>query len=199
MQASALGIGSPTAANVTTAWTGDALVQSAFQSTAGVQGLAGLAAADTSGTVTSALNYQSELTFTLNASQLTSQDLLVGWLNPTITGAGLTGSDYVTMEIDRQSVPFTEMTFTSNAAMLAYFSDNVLNLGAENAGLSGGSLNLEFKFDFSSSAAGAGFTTDLVFGNAIPTPEPSSSVLLALGVCGLLSRAAVLRLRRRSS
>ena len=40
MQASALGIGSPTAGNVNTAWTGDAVVQSAFQSTAGVQGLA---------------------------------------------------------------------------------------------------------------------------------------------------------------
>jgi hypothetical protein len=67
----------------------------------------------------------------------------------------------------------------------------------ENAGLTGGSLNLEFKFGFDSATSGAGFSESLVFGNAVPTPEPSSCVLLALGAFGLLARAVVLRCRSR--
>ncbi len=88
-----------------------------------------------------------------------------------------------------------EETFTSNAAFLSFFQDNVLNLGAENAGVNGGSLNLEFSFDFSSAATGAGFNTGLIFG----TPEPSSLALLALGGLGFAARLALLRRRRRLS
>ena len=162
--------------------------------------------ADTSSIVTSALNYQSELTFSLNAWQLTSQDLLVGLLNPTITGAGLTGSDYVTFEIDRQGVPFTEMTFTSNAAMLSFFTNNVLDLGPENTGLTSGSLNLEFKFDFNSSAMVRrlrrkhGFRRCQCRPSAlVPTPEPSTSLLLVLGMLGLLAGVVRRRMGHRHS
>jgi hypothetical protein len=91
------------------------------------------------------------------------------------------------------------MTFTSNAAFLAFFSNNVLDLGSENASLNGANLLiLQFKFDLHSSSPGSGLNVGLAFGNAIvPVPEPSSSALLALGICGLLSRAAFLRIRRR--
>ncbi|HEX4143466.1 MAG TPA: PEP-CTERM sorting domain-containing protein, partial [Pirellulales bacterium] len=121
----------------------------------------------------------------------------VGWLNPNINGAGLVGNDYVTFEIDRQGLIVFQQTFTNNAALLSFFTSSVLDLGPENAGLTGGTLNLEFKFDFSSATSGAGFSTGLAFGNAVLAPEPSSSVLLALGICGLLGRAAALRLRSK--
>jgi len=61
--------------------------------------------------------------------------------------------------------------------MQALFTHNVLNLGPENAGQNGGNLCLTFKFDFSSSATGTGFSEGLIFGVALPTPKPSMSIL----------------------
>jgi hypothetical protein len=198
LQASTIGIGSPLASEVNAAWNGNTNVPTAFGTPANVQGLAVMTEANANFGVTSTYGYVSEASFTLNGSMLNSESLVVGLFSPTVTGVGLHASDSLTFEIDRQGVPVVEKIFTSNAAMQAYFSDNVLNLGAENAGLNGSNLNLEFKFDFSSSASGAGFSENIVFGDAILVPEPSSSALLALGVFGLLSRATFLRLRRRS-
>jgi hypothetical protein len=67
----------------------------------------------------------------------------------------------------------------------------------ENAGLNGGNLSLTCKFDFSSSATGTGFSEGLIFGVALPTPEPPMSILLALGAAGLLAQA-IRRSRRRA-
>ena len=142
-------------------------------------------------------DYHSQLTYALNGANLGPQDLLVGLLSPTITGGGFQSGDSLTFEINLQGSAVFSETFTTNAALLAFFQDNVLNLGAENAGLNGGNLNLEFKFDFNSSATGAGFSEGVVFGVAAPAPEPSSCVLLAFGTFGLLCRAVVLRRRSR--
>ena len=150
--------------------------------------------ADTGSSLNPLFDYHTQLSYTLSGADLGSQNLLVGLLSPTITGGGLQGSDSLVFEIDLQGSAVFTQTFTTNAALQAFFQDNVLNLGAENAALNGGNLNVEFKFDFNSSATGAGFSEGLVFGVAAPTPEPSSWVLLAFGAIGLLARA--LRLRR---
>ena len=128
---------------------------------------------------------------------LNSQDLLVGFLNPTISGGGLQGSDSVTFEIERNGVTVFNETFTNNAAYLSFFQDNVIDLGIENVGLAGANLNLEFVFDFSSNATGAGLSAGLAFGNqVIATPEPPSMALLAIGVLGVLSHLALMRVHR---
>ncbi len=67
LQAGALGIGSPVASNVTTAWAGDGLVQAAFEHPSAVQGLGIFGGSDTSNAPSSALGYQTELTYTLNS------------------------------------------------------------------------------------------------------------------------------------
>ena len=198
LQASALGIGDPTTANVNAAWSGNTNVPAAFETARQVQGLSIMSMADTGSSGDPMFDYHSQLIYTLNGANLGPQDLLVGLLSPTISGGGLQSGDSLTFEIDLQGSAVFSETFTTNAALQAFFQDNVLNLGAENAGLNGGNLTLEFKFDFNSSATGAGFSEGLVFGVAAPAPEPSSRILLALGALGLLARAAVLRNRRRS-
>jgi hypothetical protein len=192
MQAAALGIGSPTAANVNAAWAGDTNVQSAFNTAASVQGLANFNLTEASGG-----SVFSELTFAENASHLNSQDLLVGWLNPTILGGGVQNGS-LSLEIDRQGVAIFSETFTSNSAIQSFFHNTVLDLGPENPNINSGQVNFEFKFDFSSSSANAGLYEGLAFGTSTPVvPEPSTSVLLALGAFGLLCRAVVLRRRNR--
>jgi hypothetical protein len=173
-------------------------VQTAFETAREVQGLSLMNLADTGSNANPLFDYHTQLSYTLAGANLTSRDLLVGLLTPTITGGGLQQGDSLTFEIDRQGVTIFSQIFTSNAALQAFFQDNVLDLGAENAGLSGGNLTLDFKFDFNSSASGAGFSEGLVFGVAAPAPEPSSCVLLALGALGLLARAAQLRRRGRN-
>ncbi len=200
LQAGAMGIGTPVAGDVNTAWAGDSVVRADFANSAGVQGLAFLSTADALSTQSSALDYVSELTFTLNGAMLGSNDLLVGLLNPTMAGVGLQNADTITFQITDNGSVLRDELFTSNAAFLSYFQDNVLNLGAENMGLNGGNLNLEFSLDFSSAASGTGFSTDLVFGNQIvPTPEPSSLALLAMGAVGSFSRFALFSLSSADS
>jgi hypothetical protein len=192
LQAGALGIGSPLAGDVMTAWTGDALVQSAFGSPAAVQGLALFQSSDN-------LNGSGEgidMDFSVVGSHLNGGDLLVGLLNPTLSGV-LSSSNSVTFEIDRNGIAAFSETFTSNSAFTAFFHNNVLDLGTENATLSGGYLNLDFKFEFNSTNGGGGIKTDLLFGNTVLTPEPSSVALLALGALALLAPVALARFRGR--
>ena len=188
-----VGIGLPTAGNVDSAWSGNTVVQSAFNTPSSVQGLAAFSlAGDTGGAATSDLN------FSMNGIDLGSQDLLVGLLNPTTTFFGVTFGSF-SMEIERQGVPIFNETFTSNSAFESFFTDNVLDLGPENPNHIEGQLEFSFIFEFNSTSTVSGIFGDLMFGNSIPAvPEPSSCVLLALGALGLLSRAAVLQLRRRS-
>ena len=121
--------------------------------------------------------------FSLVGSHLNGGDLLVGLLNPTLTGS-LSGSNSVTFEIDRNGVAAFSETFISNSAFTTFFHNNVLDFGAENVSLSGGFLNLDFQFKFNASSGFGGIETDLVFGNTVLTPEPSSVALLALGRWG---------------
>ena len=180
-----MGIGDPTAGNVHSAWSADTNVPAAFGSAGEVQGLSVFNLADTVSAVDPSFDYHAQMTYTLNGASLTSADLLVGLLTPTIGGAGLTGSDSLSFEIDRQGSAVFSETFFSNAALLSFFTDNVLNLGPENAGLGGGNLSLEFKFDFNSSATGDGFSEGLVFGVplAAPSPRPPSCWPWALPAC----------------
>jgi len=66
LQAGGIGIGSPLATTVNTAWTGATNVQSAFNSAASVQGLVGVNLADSVGGTATRFDYQTDLTFAIN-------------------------------------------------------------------------------------------------------------------------------------
>ena len=159
----ALGVGSPLASDVNNAWGSAPAVEAALGAPANAQGLAFLNAADVGGSASSALDFQSDVTFTLNAGLLSSNDLQVGLLN---AYGNLQGSDTVAFEIIRQGVTVFDETFSSNAALQTFFTNNVLDFGPENAGVTGGTLTLEFKLDLLSSSSGSNFSPNIVFGRA---------------------------------
>jgi hypothetical protein len=86
--------------------------------------------------------------------------------------------------------------FTTTDSALAYFNDQVLELGALRPG-SNGLIDLTFDLSLRGHVAGDGFAIDLAVANV---PEPRSVVLLAAGlalVFGLARRRASTRLRGR--
>lgn len=112
-----------------------------------------------------------------------AQDLMIGLVNPTFTNT----FDSLRFIVSGFGTG-VDLTFTDAASALSYFNDNTLNLGSL-AGLTG-SLTLNFEFDYFAHIQGAGFSTQLAFGNTTfgsgpPVPVPSAVLLLGSGLLGL--------------
>ena len=195
LQGGTLGVGLPVASDVNTFWNGSTNVQTAFENAANVQGLGILSGGDPTAAGAGISVFTSSIDYTFDASLFGSRDLLVGLLDPSVNGTGMQGSGELKLEIDWNNTAVFQETFTSNAAFLAFARDDVLNLGALTAGLSG-IQDLQFDLQYINFDLTPGsFNTGLVFG-AIATPEPSTAALLTLGALGLLGRLAVARARR---
>jgi hypothetical protein len=99
------------------------------------------------------------------------------------------GFDLLDFEALVNGVPAVQSLFTTTESALAYFDDQVLDLGTLSPG-SDGLIDLTFDLSLTGHVAGDGFAIDLAVADA---PEPRSAMLPATGlalVFGLARRRA---------
>ncbi len=138
-------------------------------------------------------DYVSSETFTFNGQDL-SGDLLVGLIGSSVTGSTGDTSDFssLTFTVKVNGVTEVSDTFTSLAAAEAFFSNNVLNLGAvpEMAG-----DTVQMSLDVTSATAGFGFADQFVVGATDGSPPPvltaPTSVTVEAGKPKLVSGVSV--------
>jgi hypothetical protein len=123
------------------------------------------------------------------------QDVILGFSNPQFLGAGF---DSLRFRANNRDETLIDVSFDELDEALDYFDDRILDLGGFAAGCTdGGGFGrrdfcfvspLELIFDWTGSEQGDGFGVDLIVGLA-PIPEPSSVLLMALGLAVLAVRA----------
>ena len=138
----------------------------------------------------------------LNITQISNKQFLVlGLLDPVAAGSGF---DTLRFRMTREGTIVLDQTFITVASAMSYFDDQVLQISDWTTGVSTDNvINLEFIFDVTGTKAGSAFNTDFLVGNGTPTlaaiPEPSTYVLFAFGLVGLLTVARRRRLALRAT
>ncbi len=107
-------------------------------------------------------------------NQFTRGVLRVGLLDPALAANGF---DQMRFQIIEEGSAVFDQLFTSGAAALTFFDDNVIELGGWMAGLSG-NLDLQIRMDLTASNPADSFGVSLVAG-ITTVPEPATSVMLA--------------------
>jgi len=187
LHSAAFGIGLPGDEDVNTAMAGNQNVISNFDVSGnsdilGAVLLGGGYSNDAIGTQI----YSSYVDFDLNMSQLTDpQNLLVGFLDPTITGNGF---DTLNFRIFQEGVSVVDELFTDSTSAFHYFNNQTLDLGDWTQMLDG-NLDLMFQLDLTTSSTGDSFNTDFIFGNSTVVPIPSAVWLFGSGLIGLVGFA----------
>ncbi|RIK75436.1 MAG: hypothetical protein DCC67_15300, partial [Planctomycetota bacterium] len=128
-----------------------------------VFGLVTLGGAFTAGAASK--TYTSTAWFSIDLNQLVNprQNLLVALLDTTSQGAGF---DSLQFQITREGVLVVNETFATVAAANAFLDDQILDLGSNAFGNVVGNLDLVFSLSLTTNDAGAGYSFDLLFGNA---------------------------------
>ena len=186
LQSAAFGTGLPSNADALAALAGNTDVDIVLDPAhaLGLVVLGGGVASDADAT---SITFDSSVAFQLDLSQLSATgQLVVGLLDPELDGAGF---DSLQFQILREGVAAVSETFLDVASALAYFDDQVLDLGGIADGVSG-DLDLSFLLSLTSDDPGAAFRTNLIFGNV---PEPATALLLGAALAAL-----ALRERQRS-
>ena len=170
-ESAAYTIAAPLSADVSSAWSADANVQNAFGGTTGnVNALLLTNMQYASGGTGVSHDYSTTLELNENNALLNSNDLLVGMLFPKFTNAGLQSGDSLRFRIEREGVTIYDQTLLSNSAVTSNLQNSVFNLGAQNADLSGGNLDVQFLFDFTTTHPGSGVGEELLVGNNAAAP-----------------------------
>ncbi len=157
-----------------------------FADASNVYGLVaqGASVSDDSSFTTNSITLSSTADFSIDLSDLPSdENLIIALLDSAADGGGF---DVLDFEVTVEGNLVVDEQFTDLAAALAFFNDNVIDLGALDVLVSDGILDIVFDMDLTSNDPGDGFRYDLAFGNAIP--EPSTALLLALGLVALAHR-----------
>jgi hypothetical protein len=182
LQGAAFGTGLPSPVDAQAALAGNANATAALAAShaLGLVVLGGGVASDANAT---SITFDSSVAFHLDLSQLSSSgSLVVGFLDPQLDGAGF---DSLRFQILREGIAVVNETFGDTASALAYFDDQVLDLGDIASGVSG-DLDLEFLLSLTSDDPGAAFRTDLIFGSV---PEPAAALLLGAALAAFALRA----------
>ena len=116
-------------------------------------------------TYTSSADYDVDTTLL----QTGTQNLLVGFMNPVITGTPFDDPEFeVRFRVfgnNNTSTPLVDQTFTDQAAFEAYFRGNTLDLGPTVAGDT--DRDIKFQLDVKGNDnPGDGVTVDYIFGNS---------------------------------
>ena len=131
-------------------------------------------------------NYHTSLTQTIDLGTLPGlKHLLLGLVNPEFVG----NTNYLHFLVTKDGSSFIDETFADTATALAYFTDHALDLG-DFTGQTG-NLDLGLAFDFAP-GSNAGFSSQFLLGAPgvpSPTPLPTSLLLLASGLAGLVGRS----------
>lgn len=189
--------GSPAHADIQAALQGNAEITETFQSDAidlvlslGQVGFARLQEEDGAPATQSA-----KLEFVPSGLQVSVfPDAVVGLMNPEFLGSGF---DSLRFQANVGGETLVDESFDELDEALAYFDDRVLELDGIGAGCTEPGPGrpsfcfvspLELIFDWTGSEQGSGFGVDLIVGLA-PIPEPSSVLLVALGLAVLAARA----------
>jgi hypothetical protein len=167
-QIASFGIGQPAAADVANAWNNNPVVQGALGTPSNVQGMAIGSLQDPSGGSSASKVYTSLVGFTLTGAQVSTNDLLVGLIGSSTYSAGLGAGDTLSFKVTLGGSTVLTQAFTQISTAQNYFNDQLLDLGAENAKVSGGLLTLGFEYDLTSTHPGDGFGGELVFGAGGP-------------------------------
>ena len=111
--------------------------------------------------------YSTVSELTLNGSQLTNNDrLILGFDTAPLQGAGLSGGESLRLRVQKGSTTVVDQTFTTNAALAAYFVNHTVDLGLARTGLAAGAdLDVQVLFDLTSHSMGNGFSTNFLLGD----------------------------------
>jgi hypothetical protein len=133
--------------------------------------------------------YTSNAAFVLDMTSLlgNSQDLLVGLLDPTALGVGF---DTLMFQIEIEGSTVIDEMFTDLGDALTYFDDQTLNLGTWADWISDDNImDVAFALSLTTDDLGAGFSSDLIFGNSTVIPLPPAILLFGTGLLGLVAIA----------
>ena len=130
---------------------------------------------------------ESRSTLTVDLTQLASrQDLVGGFYNATVQGAGFTS---LTFTLTGDGHTLVNQTFTTVAAAQAFFTNNAMDLGSLASGpLSGNILTLQASFTMTTAASGDGFYAQMIIGD--PPPAAASPSRFAQTMAGLAAAAS---------
>jgi hypothetical protein len=174
--------GEPSSSVLSAALAGKPVVQGNMG--AGSQGIGLMYLAGSSaGTSATSLTYHSEVDWSVNTSELASNNsmLFVGLL-----GANSQGDGTVQFQVINNGIELVDQTFDSFSAADAYFDDQGLELGSLNSGIADGSdANLSFQLDVSATQAGAVFEPEIL---VAAVPEPATAALVSMAAMGCLLR-----------
>ena len=159
-------------------------VNDAFASHTNVEAVLGLPAASIFGAATQGaayspnasgtVTYKSSSSWLLDTSQLQG-DLDIGLLDEQTSGSGF---DSIELEIDEGGGQLFDQVFTSLALAQAFFTDDILDLGAL-AGAPG--LEVAVKFTLVTSSPDSGFSFDYFIGTAPPVTAFEAHVTAVSG------------------
>lgn len=188
LQSAAFATALPSDADAQTALEGNPNVELNFDvgGASDILGLVVLGGAYSGNGLGTSQTYISTVDFQLNMTPLlgNSQDLLVGLLDPTSLGVGF---DTLNFQIALEGSTVIDEMFTDLGDAAAYFDNQTLNLDSWADGISDDNiLDVAFALSLTTDDLGAGFSSDLIFGNSAVIPLPPAVWLFGSGLLGLM-------------
>ena len=134
-----------------------------------------------SATGTTGQSISSEIDFTADLTQLAVRhDLIVGLYGGTASGSGFSSA---TLDLYADGTDIVHQTFTTQSALVTYFTNHAIDLGSlASGGLSGATLSFKAVLTIPENTAGSTFDGGLIIGD--PPPQEHAMVASHLALDG---------------